>query len=300
MRKLDAPPFDPMKVFRDSVEGLNDSARSQKYLANVVQLTAANNSYEVANKSANWVGLPRSARGNGHALVVGTLSKVDFTELYDDGMVGSSGRARKVYDDILVSTNGHCPACGGLGTASTLDHYLPKAHYPAYSVFPGNLVPSCKDCNLGKNALQMTGLGEQPLHAYFDDPKFFRERWVHAEAIREDIISFRFFCSPPAGWSQTDKERVIGHFRAFSLGRRFRKAAGAAVGLLIDQRRNTLTKLSKDDFQFHLQHSSNYPLDDLNGWSRTMYACLAATPWFYNADFASPAGHMPGISEAAA
>ncbi|TPJ42888.1 HNH endonuclease signature motif containing protein [Mesorhizobium sp. B2-7-1] len=59
-----------------------------------------------------------------------------------------------------------CPFCGGLGHTWTLDHYLPKANFPAYSVNPSNLVPCCRDCNSGKNASFGAELHEQTLHPY--------------------------------------------------------------------------------------------------------------------------------------
>lgn len=61
-----------------------------------------------------------------------------------------------------------CPMCGSMH-AGTLDHVLPKANYPAFSIFGINLVPACK-CN-GLRGIALTGnnAGERVLHPYFDD-----------------------------------------------------------------------------------------------------------------------------------
>lgn len=39
-----------------------------------------------------------------------------------------------------------CPYCGNPGSPDTLDHFVPKDHWPEYSIFPNNLVPQCRDC----------------------------------------------------------------------------------------------------------------------------------------------------------
>lgn len=40
----------------------------------------------------------------------------------------------------------HCPLCGS-HHPSQLEHYLPKAHYPEFTIFSWNLVPTCAICN---------------------------------------------------------------------------------------------------------------------------------------------------------
>lgn len=60
-----------------------------------------------------------------------------------------------------------CPMCGS-SHRGTLDHYLPKKHYPIFSVFSKNLVPACK-CNSKRgDKLFGPGPGERVLHPYFD------------------------------------------------------------------------------------------------------------------------------------
>ncbi len=67
-----------------------------------------------------------------------------------------------------------CPMCGAPRTSS-LDHYLPKEHYPEYTVFSKNLVPACK-CNSskGKKVTGSTAGLERILHPYYDDCLNFR------------------------------------------------------------------------------------------------------------------------------
>lgn len=69
----------------------------------------------------------------------------------------------------LLSYNGleSCPFCGGDG-ARTVEHYLPKACYPEFSVFSLNLMPSCGSCNTKRNNINEYGAPTALLHPYFD------------------------------------------------------------------------------------------------------------------------------------
>lgn len=69
----------------------------------------------------------------------------------------------------LIYYNGldSCPFCGGDG-ARTIEHYLPKACYPEFSVFSLNLMPSCGSCNTKRNNINEYGTPTALLHPYFD------------------------------------------------------------------------------------------------------------------------------------
>lgn len=72
----------------------------------------------------------------------------------------------KLRDDGEVKT---CPMCGS-SCGGTLDHVMPKAGYPCFSIFGMNLVPACK-CNL-KRTSQLSNPaypGARLLHPYYDD-----------------------------------------------------------------------------------------------------------------------------------
>ncbi|MCI1145139.1 hypothetical protein [Stenotrophomonas maltophilia] len=61
----------------------------------------------------------------------------------------------------------HCPVCGGLG-ARTIDHHLPKANYPEFSIFAPNLIPCCGTCNSKRGNANKPGVPQTTLHPYFD------------------------------------------------------------------------------------------------------------------------------------
>lgn len=39
-----------------------------------------------------------------------------------------------------------CPYCGYPFSPDTLDHFIPKDHWPEFSIYPNNLVPQCRGC----------------------------------------------------------------------------------------------------------------------------------------------------------
>jgi 5-methylcytosine-specific restriction endonuclease McrA len=126
-------------------------------------------------------------------IILGSVTKEELINVYDSRMVRVSKNAREIYESLLKSPFGKCPFCG-FGHAYTLDHYLPKAKYPQFSVLPFNLVPSCSDCNLNcKRMTIATTAEEQILHPYFDHQNFIDDQWLHAKVIEKTSTSIRFW-----------------------------------------------------------------------------------------------------------
>ena len=62
----------------------------------------------------------------------------------------------------------HCPMCGA-AHGKTLEHYLPREHYPEFAVFALNLVPSCITCNQHRSSTANAPNVALPmLHPFFD------------------------------------------------------------------------------------------------------------------------------------
>jgi hypothetical protein len=290
VRKLDIPGDDPMDVYNACVAAVSDPQLQHLYDSNQPHIFRAVTAFNDATAAVAWSNLPRVPRGNDGRVIAGNLTKKHLTDLYSSYMVGSTGSSRKIYDDILVSSGGLCPFCGGLGQVHTLDHYLPKSNFPIYSVLPTNLIPCCRDCNTGKGNTFGSQLNEQTLHPYLDDDKYFAARWVFAEISETTPIGAAFVCLPPAHWSNLEKLRAKRHFKSYDIASRFGVQAGAELGRLIDLRRNSLRKLSSQMFKDYLIDNANCDGFDLNGWSRTMYAALAEAEWFCEADFTARSG----------
>ncbi|PDS68851.1 HNH endonuclease [Rhizobium phaseoli] len=291
MRQLKRPKYNPLDVFLLCVgEVVEDDARSN-YLENHHQIANSVVEFDAATSGKNWFGLPRVGRGHPEVVIRGTLTKGALVDLYGKYLVGGEA-AREIYDELLVSSDGRCPFCGGIGQVHTVDHYLPKSSFPVYSVLPDNLIPCCRDCNTGKMASFATTQKDQTLHPYLDAPSFFSERWVGAMVCRTDPIAVEFTCSPPDEWSDIDKMRAQAHFDQYNLANRYRIQAGAELARVIDLRKKSLRILTSEQFAAYLDENAESDAYDINGWNRTMYWALARAEWFQTADFSEPASYL--------
>lgn len=150
-----------------------------------------------------------------HDSLEGGATKEDMKKLYEQKFVKKGQPGRKYYDKLLLKApNRKCPYCGQREVA-TVDHYLPKAHYPVFAVTPENLVPSCRDCNTTKLDAKFEEHAQETLHPYYDD--FTEDIWIKAKMILEDSVFFVFYAEGPEIWDEEKKQRAKAHFEAFDL-----------------------------------------------------------------------------------
>ncbi|WP_425569038.1 HNH endonuclease, partial [Pseudonocardia xishanensis] len=72
-----------------------------------------------------------------------------------------------IRNELMAANGARCPLCAN-GTVATLDHYLPRASFPEFSILATNLVPCCERCNRIKGEKLKRADGARFLHAYFD------------------------------------------------------------------------------------------------------------------------------------
>jgi len=172
-------------------------------------------------------------------VVINTLKKSDLVKIYDQYFVPEQKPARKIYDALLNAAKEKCPFCGGIGTPHNLDHFLPKAHFPQFSVQPRNLVPACRDCNMdGKAHAFAMSAEDQIIQPYVDNDRFFFDQWIFAiyhAGNDGEPGEFEYFVNPPEGWREVDKQRVRKHFADFDLARRYTTKAAELLGTVLQQ-----------------------------------------------------------------
>lgn len=284
MKRLPTPNVQALDLFDACVDEMGVAGKAVFNASRSSMQKAADN-FSVHSRTHEWCNLPRARHGHREDVVAGELSKGDLVDLYDQGVIKSIGRPREIYDRILAGARGSCPYCAGIGSSRTLDHYLPKSKFPAFSVHPLNLVPACRDCNTDAGAGFPMLPNEQLIHPYLDLDFFFLERWVHAEVVRCEPIVIRFFAKPPIHWSRTDKARAKQHFGGCNLRDRFSSQVAGELSPLILQRKSTLSVFSSAQFKDHLRVAAEDGNLLLNGWKRTMYLALCESVWFCTADF---------------
>ena len=158
---------------------------------------------------------------------VGTVTAEKLIKVYTLRMVPKNATGRTIYDRIMSApAHRRCPLCG-IGTVNTLDHFLPKTHFPVFSVTPNNLVPACTWCQGEKLEYYPTSAGEQLLHPYFDDVD--DDIWLVAEVVAGAPAGFRYSACPPDHWAPSAKARVATHLRELNLPLLFSSNAGSRL-----------------------------------------------------------------------
>lgn len=281
MRSIPKPTDVFQDVFNLCVEGVGDAGLRQRYVDIGQALGADAAAYEVLASQGSLWAIPPNNQGKDE-VVVGQVSKSELKKLYSGYMAVQEKPARTVYDRLMSSAPGEmCPYCG-VGRVATLDHYLPKAKFPRLAIAVENLVPACRDCNMGgKKTAVATNAESQPIHPYYDAIYFNREQWLFCEVIATVPATVRYYSDPPQAWSETNKQRTGAHLLSFDLISRFSFQAAEELshirqifvtyyrGATPDERRDYLLE---KEFAESLLHP--------NSWKRAMYQALSGSLWY--------------------
>lgn len=214
---------------------------------------------------------------------LGVAPKQDFKDLYTVQMAVKGKPARLIYDAILSSApRGLCPFCG-FGYPANVDHYLPKSKYPQFSVFPSNLVPACRDCNVGKLAGFAKTKAEQGIHPYFDEA-LINEQWLFAQVLPRNFV-IDFYVNPPKLWAKDDRRRIHVHFDSLGLASRFATEAILELSTVCDYLTGKTfdNEFTSSDRRKHVSDIANLEYKrHKNSWKTALYQALAKSHWFCN------------------
>lgn len=286
MRRLVSPQFDSWTATTNAAAKFAGSAIEQRIHAAECAFRFTYAEFETANQTHSWHLLTSCEHGQGDQLIVADLTKDELRTLYSDGIVKGVADARDIYDQIKVAAEGKCPYCGGIGDVDPLDHYMPKARYPQYSVVPSNLVPSCDRCNKLSGSSVVEEYRSLTLNPYFDHEKFFIESWVSVEFAEQDILSYLYVFDPPDQWGDDEKARARNHFDTFLLAERYAATASSEVSYLADGFVDVMAGVNDPATVESLFSSkANSQSFTLNGWQRPLYRSLSGADW-YLAQFA--------------
>lgn len=281
MRKLAIPNFSAEEALNLCKSGIGTADFRSRVDVGIEELSQIAALYEVnakIGKLFSVVPLPKKVDEN--TVVVAGLTKKELINLYEYYLRDSDKPGRTIYDALMLAADEKCPFCGGIGRPRNLDHFMPKAFFPQFSIVPLNLVPACRDCNMdGKGQDFATAENNQIIHPYLDSERFFMEQWVCAQVIPGDPCSIDYYVCAPEQWCQIDKDRVATHFHDFDLAKRYSIQAAEELATLIGQRQSYMKELSPAEFSQFLASFLDSPLF-INHWKRVMYKCLASDNWF--------------------
>lgn len=219
-----------------------------------------------------------------HDEVAPDITVDEMEKVYTQRMAKSGSAGRDIYDAIFASSpGGRCPLCMQR-SVTTLDHHLPKAHYPALAVAPLNLLPACSDCNKAKlDAIPATA-EDVPLHPYYDD--LGNEIWLTATVVECRPSALRFAIARSTDWSDTLFARVNNHFRSLGLAALF--ASEAAEELLNIRHQLGILRDAdpKNGVRDELERrAKSCAAARVNSWRAAAYRAWRASDWFCGGGF---------------
>lgn len=279
MKRLTKPNVDASVVFDACIKDITDPALASKFTAARTEVLAAFTEYDKNASTNTLFTFSRCRRGDNNQVVVGGLTKGELVALYKSQLSKKTSNARKFYDQIMLSApSGKCPFCG-CAPAETLDHFMSKSIYPAFSVLLLNLTPACFSCNKGKGFAAITA-DDQVLHPYYEPDLINTSTWLYAVIAETVPASVNFSVNPPADWPPDLAIRLSNYFRDFRIAWRFGIEAASEVtsqaAYLVEidsplERRNHLQRVARVERR-----------ERKNSWKAALFEALAQSEWFQN------------------
>lgn len=154
----------------------------------------------------------------------------DFQKLYSY----NSTPFRKLRESIICSDhnrrNNLCPLCE-INQVSTLDHFLPKAEFPAYVAHPRNLVPCCTTCNDHKSQCWHTTGNREVWNTYLDPLP--TQQYLHCTITIEDDLPKATFSISRGSLPANTFALIERTFTRLHLLDHYSEAANASIATFI-------------------------------------------------------------------
>lgn len=278
MIKMDRPDLGAHEVFRTCIERIRSEDLKARMISVVDDVVEASINFEELAAATRLHLFPREG------VVGGIINTAEMEAVYTQRMAKKGAPGREVYDIIIGSApNGKCPLCGHR-TVSTLDHHLPKSHYPVLSVVPLNLVPACSDCNKAKLAGTPSRPNDEALHPYFDNID--DDRWLYAEVLEGSPAALRFRVQAPAHWDEILADRVKLHFKTLNIGVLYAAESADELLNIRHQLRLIFANGGALSVRNELQHRAESCRSvRRNSWRAVAYEAFSECEWFCNGGF---------------
>lgn len=273
MRKLQKPDDDPGEVFLTCISRVRNQNLKARLTSVEPNIVAAADAFEAAvSATMLHTVVPQHNVG-------GVVTKEEMSAVYTQRMAKQDAPGRPIYDRLLAApTFGRCPLCGQR-MVTTLDHHLPKGHYPALAVVPVNLVPACGDCNKNKIDAVPQNEEDQTLHPYYDDVE--GDPWLYAKVVEGTPPALTFFVDPPDCWEEVKSERVRYHFKLFKLDVLYASHAAEELLNIRYSLKNLFEQAGSEGVRRHLlENAQSREVVCMNSWQTAMYKALAVNDWY--------------------
>ncbi len=275
MVKLQLPPVNPDALLNKCLEGEGDYLLTGIFTSISNTISSANEEYIEKALIGELSTISREEIFQGYHL------KNDFIRLYEEHMSKSKGYAKALYNTIIENAN-VCGMCFHQ-IPYNLDHYLPKSKYPVFSVYPYNLIPSCRDCNTHKGTYTATEPDEELLHPYFDDNIFFNEPWLEAVILETTPATAVFKASTPNEWGENKQKRLEKHLTKYKLGRLYSAQAINEISAQIHLFKGYYEREGAEGLKLYLERNAeSRNMQFPNSWQASLYRGLSKSEWFYS------------------
>lgn len=99
---------------------------------------------------------------------IGEDLKNALIKCYEQGKV--VGKLKNdIFENMPLAIRAKCPYCM-ISAPDTIEHYLDKSKYPEFSIYSGNLIPCCSQCNRLKGTKLLDKKGTRKfIHFYYDE-----------------------------------------------------------------------------------------------------------------------------------
>lgn len=214
-------------------------------------------------------------------IINGIRLKESMVKLYKDKLSKKGQPGREFYDKWRsISPNNRCPLCS-VQRVYTLDHYLSKADFPIYSIFPLNLIPACRDCNTEKLSHIATKYAEETLHPYFDNID--NDRWLYSKVNETIPATFSFYVVASPNWNSEMIHRVNKHMEVFNLHELFTDHAAEELSNIILRLNNLFYIGGAEAVRIHLGEClAGCENANLNSWRSATYRAMYQSTWFHS------------------
>ncbi|MFF8447924.1 HNH endonuclease [Streptomyces leeuwenhoekii] len=177
-----------------------------------------------------------------------------------------------------LSRNSRCPLCERAQVCA-LDHFLPKNHFPEYSILADNLIPVCERCNRlkGDECDRVDGL--LMFHAYFDE--FPDIEILFADINVDNTVSIRYYLHPSGKIDNFTFERVEKQFKILGLFDFYQMEAVAELTDQVDLYDETYESFGDSGLRSTLSAlARGAERTGINHWKAALYRALSRNTEF--------------------
>lgn len=200
-------------------------------------------------------------------------------ELYDS----KSQDTENFKEQIREISRTKCPYCGISKESSHLDHFLPRAKFPEFSIYSLNLIYVCSICNSKyKGDDIVNSLGERKFfNPYFDD--FIDDiQFLKCEIKVENGIypEFKFYIENLSSSNDYEYKVIRNHFEAMHLQTRYmeqivKEEFKRFRNEYVDKKLRTYDEISLNEIRRDIdKRIRGYQDENINNWEKVFWESL--------------------------